>query len=365
MSSRSSRARPPTRAPRSPAPWLRRTSAALLAALTLASTSPAFSQSKADLDRARTLFREGVALSAAQDWSGALAKFKQVAQVKMTPQVAFNIAECEEHLGRLLSALGNYRLAQSEAAAPNSNAGDVAKQVEARVSALEGRIPKLTIKRGEGADSATVELDGVEIGAAQIGAPILVDPGPHSVVGKIGGKEGWRETVSIAEKETKEVTVVIDVAAMPKEPVAPPPTATPDAPPPPPPSSKLPGAIITGVGAASIAAGVVFLILRQGTISDLEEQCAGGPGGDEACPPEAESTADDGKLFTGLAEVTIAAGVVGVAVGVVLLVRAGKSAPPPASAKLARRARSDNPGLRFVGAAPGANVGGASVLGRF
>ena len=341
-----------------PASLARRLAAAGLALSLALGTSAAGAQSKQELDKARTLFREGVALSAANDWSGALAKFKEVAQVRMTAQVAFNIAECEEHLGKLLAALGNYRLASSEASQPNANAPEVAKQVDARISALEARIPKLTIARGDGAESASIELDGVEIGSAQIGSPIPVDPGPHTVVGKVNGREGSRETVTLGESETKDVTITI--AAPPTKPVEPVAPTQPDVlPPPEVPGSKLPGIIVTGLGVASIGAGVVFLILRQGTISDLDELC----GGDESCPPSAESKADDGKLFTGLAEATFAAGAVGVAVGVVLLATSGKKAAPVTG--LLAPQRPAKPSMRFVGAAPGASVGGASLVGSF
>lgn len=322
--------------------------------------SPAWGQSKEELAKARTLFREGVALSAANNWSGALTKFKAVAQVKMTAQVAFNIAECEEHLGQLLSALGNYRLASSEAQQPNANASDVAGQVGGRISALEARIPKLVIKRGEGAESAVIELDGTELGASQVGVEIAVDPGPHVVVGKVGGKEMARETATLAEKETKKVSIVIDLETAPKG------GGTPDVKPDQPgptqpdqtkPGSKVPGAVVTGLGVASLGMGVVFLIMRQGAISDLDAMC----GGDDTCPPSAQDTADKGKLYTGLAEVGIGLGVVGVGAGIVLLVTAGKGSAAPAPAAPA----AAKPGVRFIGAAPGASIGGASLVGRF
>ena len=327
------------------------------AALALLLSGAAHAQSPEDLAKARTLFREAVALSAANNWSGALTKFKAVAQVKMTAQVAFNIAECEEHLGKLLSALGNYRLAASEAAAPKANAADVAKQVDARISALEARIPKLTINRGQGAETASIELDGTELGSAQIGAEIAVDPGPHLIVGKVNGNEGSRETVTIAEKETKSVNVAIDASA-PKKPDTPVDTGPkPDTTPPPDttakPGSKIPGAVVTGLGVASLGAGIVFMIVRQGTISDLEDMC----GTDGKCPPSAQDTSDKGKLFTGLAEVTIPLGVIGIATGIVLLVTSSKGAATPAPAAASR--------VRFLGAAPGASLGGASIIGRF
>ena len=132
-------------------------------ALGLLSHADASAQSKEELDKARAAFREGLALSAANNCAGALVKFKAVAAVKMTPQVAFNIAECEEKLGKLVSALGNYRLAQS-AAVGDRKAKDVAANAAPRIASLEDRIPKFTIKRGKGAEAAKVELDGNELG---------------------------------------------------------------------------------------------------------------------------------------------------------------------------------------------------------
>ena len=329
------------------------------AAVARAAAAPgaAHAQSPEDLAKARTLFREGVALSAANNWSGALAKFKAVASVKMTAQVAFNIAECEEHLGKLLSALGNYRLAASEASAPKANAADVAKQVDGRISGARGADPEARPSTEGRAPTPRPSSSTAPSSAPPSSAPrSQVDPGPHLVVGKVNGKEGSRETVTLAEKETKAISVVIDADAPKKVegPVdtgpKPDTTATPDTPPKP--GSKVPGAVVTGLGVASLGAGVAFMILRQGTISDLETMC----GTDGRCPPSAEDTSNKGKLFTGLAEVTIPLGVIGVATGIVLLVTSGKgAAPAPSSA-----AR-----MRFVGAAPGASVGGASVVGRF
>jgi len=54
---------------------------------------------------------------------------------------------------------------------------------QARASALEPRLPKLSIKLAAGApDGAHVTRDGVELGAAALGTPLPVDPGEHVVV---------------------------------------------------------------------------------------------------------------------------------------------------------------------------------------
>jgi hypothetical protein len=326
---------------------------------------PAYAQTREELDKARAQFQEGLALSAASNWSAALGKFRAVARVRMTPQVAFNIAECEEKLGKLLSALGNYRLAASSAA-ESGKAKDVEAQVPPRLQALEERIPKLTIERGEGSEVAKIELDGVELGSSQINTPVPIDPGTHQVVAFIREKEAWRQTIEIAEKETHTVTVKID---------APPPvddtTTKPDDQTEPddtkpvdePPRSKVPGAVVLGLGVAGLGAGVAFIVLRQGTIADMDAMC----GNDLTCPPSAQATADKGKLYTGMSFGAFGVGAVGVGVGIALLVRAA-SGPAAAATPAEEPAVSltGTPGrLRFVGAAPGANLGGVTLTGSF
>ena len=183
------------------------------------SGGPATAQTKEELDKARAMFLEGVSLAAANNCAAALGKYQAVAKVKMTAQVAFNIAECEERLGKLVSSLGSYRLAAS--LVTNNKPPEVAKRVGDRIQSLEERIPRLVIERTE--QTSRIELDGVEIGSSQIGAENLVDPGTHTVSGKIGETEVWRESVEIKEKEHKTVTVKIDV-----EKFKPPPPKPPD-----------------------------------------------------------------------------------------------------------------------------------------
>ncbi len=331
-----------------------------IVALSLSAGSGARAQTKQELDAARKLFQEGMALSAANNCSAALTKYRAVANVKMTAQVAFNIAECEERLGKLVSALGNYRLAASQAQG-DPKAKDVATRVADRIDALDARIPKLTIKRGKGADVAVIELDGSELGAAQLSAATPVDPGSHTVVSKIGGKEASNDTVVIAEKETKTFEVKIEapvakVEAPEAVPIPPDPNSDK---PPPAGRSKAPGAVVLGVGGVGVVLGVTFMVLRGGALSDLETQC----GGDTSCPPSAKSTSDKGRLYTGLAEGGFVLGAVGIVTGIVLLATSGPPKPKPSSAFVG--APPDARGVRLLTSAPGASIGGLSLAGRF
>ncbi|WP_437640130.1 PEGA domain-containing protein [Sorangium sp. So ce854] len=349
---------------------LRKSGRQILAAAALGAAAvaapPAGAQTKEELAEARALFQEGVALSAANNCAAALARFHAVASVRRTPQVLFNIAECEARLGKLVSALGNYRIAAA-AAEGDPRAKDVTANVGARIEDLEQRIPKLAIRRGQGALTATILLDGSALGAAEMSADIPVDPGPHVISARIGGREVVRETVTLAEGDARTVEVAITEPPAEPAPAAPLPGAAPPAGAPRPPAerpSRVPGLVVLGAGVATGAVGGVFLGLRAGTLSDLDALC----GGDTSCPPSARPTADRGRLYTGVAEVAIGLGVVGVAAGIALLVTSGGPAPaaPGAGGAAARRSAGEGAGsAAVVLRAPGADLAGLSVTGRF
>ena len=75
----------------------------------------ACAQDAAELKKARAQFQQATELEQAKNWTAALQAFREVGQVRMTPQVRFHIAVCEEKLGRLVAALGGYELALADA----------------------------------------------------------------------------------------------------------------------------------------------------------------------------------------------------------------------------------------------------------
>lgn len=290
--------------------------------------------------KAREEFREGLALMAAEDHAGALAKFKAVAEYKQTAQVVFNIAECEERLGMLVRALGNYRLALGKA--QDGSAPQIAELAPKRLAAIEPRIGKLTLRRVEPVSNpaARIELDGVEVARTQSERPLLVDPGERVLRVLVGERVERTERVSMAEGESKSVELAIpapverdggdgDSAAS---------------------GPSVPGIALLVGGGVSLAVGAVFIGLRQSAIAELDELC----GGDETCPPSAEPTADRGRTFTGLAQVAIPVGVVAAAVGIVLIATGGGDDAPATEAASAR------PTLSL--AAPGADGPAASLV---
>ncbi len=279
---------------------------AALPSVALAQDAPPAAGS--DVERARELFREGVALMAAENYAGALAKFKEVGRSRMNAQVAFNIAECEEKLGKVVAALGNYRLALAKSQEPGANAAAVAENAPGRIEALEARVAKLTVFRKEEKPNPTakIELDGVELASAQIGTAIPADPGRRTLRVVTGDRALVTRTVDLKDGEA--LTVTLEIPA-PVEGAAIDPGPLPQS------GVSIPGVVLTVVGGGMLVAGGVFLGLRQAAISDLDEQC----GGDRSCPASAEETYDQGRLYTGLAEGFIPAGVAAATVGIVLL----------------------------------------------
>ena len=319
----------------------------------------------AALNKARAQFQQGLALETAGDWAGALGLLQEVAGVKMTPQVRFNIAVCEEHLGKLAAALGDYQLAQAEA--QENNATDVANQVTGRIDALRARISKVVIQRGEGAEFATISLDGVALGASSIGGEMPVDPGPHTVEGRAPGFNIFMTSFNIGEKEVKTVNVTLPRAtasgrAAPVDGV----TASAggegevgadggglgegsDAKQP---KKNILPFVVGGVGAASLVTSIVFFGLRAGAVSDLDEAC--GPAHDH-CPSSAESTFNRGKTYSALADITLAVGVLGLGGGAVLYFTQPKKAKAAPAASVT---------WGVTASAPSAPMG-MSLVGRF
>ena len=115
-----------------------------------------------DINRARRLFQRAVEYEQAKQWGKALELFREVGSVKLTPQVRYHIAWCEENLGKLVAALGGYELALAQA----DQVGEAfIQEVQEKVDRLKGVIPKLVVKRGKGGEAATIEfaVDGLRL----------------------------------------------------------------------------------------------------------------------------------------------------------------------------------------------------------
>jgi PEGA domain len=305
------------------------------------------SPSSADLKKARSQFQRGIELEQASNWSEAIQQFREVGAVRMTPQVRFHIAYCEEGLGRLVTALGGYELALGEA---DQVGADFKHEVDNAISELRARIPKLFIERGTNADAALVQLDGVDLGASSVGVEVPLDPGPHTVTATVPGYLQFSTTAELKEQEVTRVLLEL------KPEPAPPPE------PKPPvkevivieqqaaPNRTIPY-VVGGVGIATLAGAGVLLALRQSTKAQLEKDC---PNMD-ACPESNKGTYDRLKAYNVATPIVAAVGVVEIGVAAALIIFEKK--PPP-------KFTPEKATLRVLPSAPGA-LAGASLDYRF
>jgi hypothetical protein len=273
-----------------------------LACALLGNRAPAFAQDAAELKKAR---------------AQSLQAFREVGQVRMTPQVRFHIAVCEEGLGRLVAALGGYELALADAEKVGT---DFKAEVEENVNKLRARIPKLVIERSTGADAAAIELDGVAVGDSSVGVEVPLDPGPHAVTAKAPNRKPFEASVTLSEQETTRLEVKLE--ELPPELLR----TGGGAPPPERPPSKVVPFVIGGVGVASLIGSGILFGLRQSTLKELEDAC--GPDG-KHCPQSKQSRYDDLKFYHYGAEVTLGVGIAAVGTAGALLFFQRKKKEPP------------------------------------
>lgn len=155
-----------------------------------------------DAKRAEALFNEGRIAMDGNDYATACPKFEASLKLVRRAGTLFNLAQCEEHEGRLVAAQrswkegivilepGDKRLAPSKK----------------RLAELSPRIPHLTIKPAADLPrDARVTIDGKE--AEALGVELPVDPGEHTVAVTGTRRAEQRVKVRLAEKEKKEIGV--------------------------------------------------------------------------------------------------------------------------------------------------------------
>ena len=238
------------------------------------SASEGRAQDDEELVEARAKFQRALELEQAENFAGALVLYREVGAVKMTPQVRYHIALCEEKLGQLVSALGGYELAMTMG---TDMPEDFVAEVQTSIDELRARIPKLIIRRGEGAEAASISLDGVLLGQASIGSEIPLNPGPHTVFAQSRGYEDYQQTVSMTAGSTETLSITMDEIVVP-EPEKPPVV----------PAKKEPRFgvapyVIAGTGLGTAITGGVLLGVSQLKVAKIKDIC-----GDFDC-----STVDD------------------------------------------------------------------------
>jgi hypothetical protein len=263
---------------------------------------------------ARELFRLGTEDADAGRYAEGLEKFKRVAAVKETAAVRFNLARCEEALGKTGAALADFELAAREGH-EDPKASDVATLAGQRADALRPRVPRLTVVAPSPVPEGTsVSLDGGKLANGALGVALPVDPGPHVVDAKAPGSPPFHAEVTLAEGDAKRIEVSLARAldSSRGDSGADKGGAS---------SRSTWGWLTLAAGGALAVGSVVFLVLHDNAVSTLDSDCPG-----QRCPSAQESqidgTASNARTYEGLSIGLVAASAIAVGAGVVLFATA-------------------------------------------
>jgi hypothetical protein len=342
--------------------WLR---FALLTTLMAATRAASAAPTDADRETARTLMDQGAQKYQAQDFAGALDRFRGADAIMHVPTTGVAVARALAALGKLVEAR-NAALDASRLP-PQANEGPVfaqAREAAAKLAdELGERIPTIRLVVSGAAPGTEIQanVDGESIQAAALELPRKVNPGKHRVVVAASGRA--TETRDVELKERQEQAVVIVLKAPSEAAPTAPPTASPPAPAPtapaaatqappvvseqaPPKKSHTLTYVGFGAGAVGIVLGTVTGILSLSKASSAKDHCV-----DNRCTADAQGDIDSSKTLAKVSDVAFVVGVIGVGTGIyALLSGSGKgSASTAAETRRAVRARTEGSCLSVAG----------------
>jgi hypothetical protein len=281
-----------------------RASAASFVLAALLRTGPSFA---GDPAAAREQLKLGYTLAQEGKCGEAVPHLAESLRLDPRAITLINLADCEEKTGKLTSAMTHWVDARTRAQVENN--GPIQEEAERRAKELDPRLPRLKIVLATTApENATVERDGIVLGAPSLGIPLPLDPGVHTIVVRAPGRREGAASVTIAEGETKQVEV--DVA-----PGAAPPgarSAAGDAK-----GSPVNVLAIAGLGGAAVALGVGLVtgVVALGAGKDAETACP-----DLRCSQAALDDVESGRTVGTISTIAFVVAGIGAAIGVYGLV---------------------------------------------
>lgn len=292
----------------------------------------------ADRARAQALFYEARALMQQKRMLEACAKLEESLHLERGLGIEFNLADCNEKVGKTATAWAGFM--SVAAGAKEKNQAEREKLARERAKALEPKLPKLVIDVPVVPEGLEITRDGAPVTSASWGAAVPVDPGEHRVVATAPGREAWATSTRASEGSIARVSVPRELPLASKGavvaiPVAPAPAAAAEEAAPPRPTTTFPppashhgssaqktvGYAIAALGVASLAVGGGFGLTSLSKRNEAKDHCNG-----DACDASGVDLRDDAIKAGNVATITSIAG--GVALlGGILLVATSPTSP--------------------------------------
>ncbi|APR80216.1 Hypothetical protein A7982_05563 [Minicystis rosea] len=298
----------------------------------------------ADDEQAATeLYKSGMAEMAAKRYATACPTLRKSFRMDARVETLFQLAQCETAAGHVTSAAAAYDdyLVMYERLPPSAQADEKERMREAvkRRELLERDIPKVTFKLPgnvpEGLRVTRRLKDGGDPVDVALGVPLPIDPGEHFVATQAPDRPTWEKRFFVHKGE--QLTVELEFAPPDptkairfSKPIAPVPNILPPLEP------RISGRrvaayVLGGVGIAGLLTSAVTGAVTWGQKGVIEDNCKVAT--PRICNQEGQSASDTAKTLGTVSTVTIVAGGVLLAAGVILYVtepspiKLGQAAP--------------------------------------
>jgi len=279
-----------------------------------------------EFDRGRALLKE-------RRYAEACAAFEHSLALDPQNGTRYNLAICDEQLGKLATAWSLFReLGRSDANQTRR------KDAQKREKALAPRVPRLAIVVPADVAGVAVTLDGVDV-TSLASVPNPIDIGRHTVVATAPAKQRFTATATV-EREGQFVTITAELApevtaaAPPRHepepaPVPVPVTVARHAAPPPRSHRRGYGIALAGGGTALAIAGLVAGTAARSKWNDAKALCGADLGCDDAADvARGNALVDQARTRANLSTGLVVAGGAALAAGVMLVVTARKRTTP-------------------------------------
>ena len=303
---------------------------------------------------ARSFGVEGVRLAEAGDCAHAIDPLSRAEALHHAPTTLERLGECHVAVGKVVLGTEELNRVIREPLPPGSPAAFTAAQTRAK-TALDpalAKIGKLRIHVDHPPQATPqVKVDEDVVATAMLDADRPTDPGPHTISVSAAGMKPVQTTLTLSDGQSQSVSLTLEpdpnavsgaasvtapgaTGAATTTPLAPPPGEPPPAEAPGQAKSKVPMIVAYGVGGAGIVVGAIFGIVALGKQSSLNNECP-----TKACSPSAQGDIDSLNSTATISTVGFGVGIVGAAVGTVLLLTSGSSHSSAASSSHATTAR--------------------------
>lgn len=301
---------------------LRTLSFSLFVAGGLLASSPAAAQDASNKAAAEALFRDGRALYDQGKYPEACAKFAESERLDPAPGTLLNLGGCYEKNGQTASAWATFK--EAMAASHIKGRTDWEDLARTRAAALEPTLSRLTIAVASKADGLAVTRDGKDVGSAEWGTAIPVDPGSHVVDAQAPHRKPFHQSIDVP-KGGGSVTVTVGELDPADEggggtPGPETPTPSSDGS-----TQRTIGLVVGGLGVIGIGIGSAFGITAMSKENDAtSHHCTG-----NYCDPQGVQLGHDAHSAATASTIAFAVGGAALAGGVLLYFTAPRGSSTP------------------------------------